>query len=151
MKLPTNYREPANFDDAIHMLNVLKDEIAGISLQLNDPTRKDTMGEEYKSWRKRAETALRLHKNAVRVTDAKLKELRRKEENRRQAEKRAHLPNCARIGQALKEASMQYGLLINVYLAARNYVHTVDESESEIRLQQLIEIVKVAEEKIPEA
>lgn len=133
--------EPQTVAQAEQMVLHLQDEITAIQNQLSDPQRRDsTDTEDYNDWRQRAEMAKRHKKSAVRHLSVWIRQ------KRQEAKENDTSFHHMTIGRALKLGAKQYGRLIEVLIAAENYIDSPSEDQDEALIEELAAKVARARE-----
>jgi hypothetical protein len=132
--------EPQSLEQAEGMILHLRDEITQIQNQLTDPERRNSMAEdEYASWSHRANAAARHKKGMINRLSVWCNQQKRRDGNPSSLD---HIT----VGRSLKLASKQYGRLIEVMLAAEEYINSPGEEDDEQLLATLAEKVMLARE-----
>lgn len=133
--------EPKSIEEAEEMRQDLQDSIRRIQNQLDDPERKNSMEKrEYGNWHQRAQMSVRHKKGDVQRLSVLIDQMKRRmyEED--------STSNYVTVGRSLKSAAKQYGRLIEVLLAAEDYINSSSEAADETLLTILVEKVRRARE-----
>lgn len=133
--------EPQSIEHAKQMMDQLRDEITAIKNQLDDPGKRQVMGDmAWSTWKGKAIIAKRhkelaLHRLSVWI-------------NSKKAEIKPVPGSSLEMGRALKLASKHYGVLMGVLIAAEEYVNSPSESDDDVLFEVLEQSIIKARELI---
>lgn len=131
--------EPKSIEHAMQMMGHLRDEITAIKNQLDDFSKRQVMSRRaWSIWKSKAIIAKRhkelaLHRLSVWI-------------DLKKAGTKPVPGSSLEIGRVLKLASKHYGVLMNVLIAAEDYVNSPSESEDDVLLVVLEQSIAKARE-----
>jgi hypothetical protein len=124
---------PQSREQAEAMILHLKDEVARIQNQIDDPQRKEKQTErEYATWRSSAIVAMRYKRTAIRHLSVW---------SQHQHPEDRKIRTYTEVARTLKFAALQYGKLIRVLAVAEEYINSTSIEEDERIFAELTLVV----------